>query len=75
MRNVVFSNDLQNIHFHLYFTETEQLYFDQKREWVFTNKPIRFVSPTKIMTANAYDSDKDVNVYGLSEITGIVNLD
>ena len=53
----------------------EQLYFDQKREWVFTNKPIRFVSPTKIMTANAYDSDKDVNVYGLSEITGIVNLD
>ncbi|MCB0447763.1 MAG: LPS export ABC transporter periplasmic protein LptC [Gelidibacter sp.] len=53
----------------------EQLYFDQKKEWIFTNRPIRFVSPEKIMSANAYDSNKDINVYGLSEITGIVYLD
>lgn len=53
----------------------EQMYYDQKREWIFTNSPIKFVSPTKIMSANSYDSDKDVGEYGLQEVTGIVYLD
>lgn len=53
----------------------EQLYYDQKRDWVFTNKPVRYVSPTKIVTGNAFDSNRDFTSYGITEITSTMYLD
>ncbi|MGC1631945.1 MAG: LPS export ABC transporter periplasmic protein LptC [Gelidibacter sp.] len=53
----------------------EQLFYDQKRDWVFSNKPIKYVSPTKIVTGNAFDSNRDFTSYGISEVTSTVYLD
>ncbi len=53
----------------------EQLFYDQKRDWVFSNKPVRYVSPTKIVTGNAFDSNRDFTSYGISEVTSTVYLD
>ena len=53
----------------------EQLFYDQKRDWVFSNKPVKYVSPTRIVQGNAFDSNRDFNSYGVSELTGIVYLD
>lgn len=53
----------------------QQLFYDQKRDWVFSNKPVRYVSPTKIVTGNAFDSNRDFTSYGISEVTSTVYLD
>ncbi|MEZ4855661.1 MAG: LPS export ABC transporter periplasmic protein LptC [Gelidibacter sp.] len=53
----------------------EQLYYDQKRDWVFTNKPVKYVSPTKIVTGNAFDSNRDFTSYGITEITSTMYID
>lgn len=53
----------------------EQLFYDEKRDWVFSNKPVRYVSPTKIVTGNAFDSNRDFTSYGISELTSTVYLD
>ncbi len=54
---------------------TEQLFFNQKDDWIFSNKPVRYVSSTRIVTGNAFDSNRDFNSYGVTEITGVVYLD
>uniref|UniRef100_UPI00404B444F LPS export ABC transporter periplasmic protein LptC n=1 Tax=Gelidibacter sp. TaxID=2018083 RepID=UPI00404B444F len=54
---------------------TEQLYYNQKDDWIFTNQPVRYVSPTKIMTGNAFDSNRDFDSYGVTELTGTQYLD
>lgn len=53
----------------------EQLFYDQKHDWVFSNKPVKYVSPTKIVTGNAFDSNQDFTSYGISEVTSTVYLD
>lgn len=53
----------------------QQLFYDQKRDWVFSNKPIKYVSPTKVVTGNAFDSNRDFTSYGISEVTSTVYLD
>ena len=54
---------------------TEQLFFNQKDDWIFTNQPVKYVSPTKIVTGNAFDSSRDFNSYGVTEVTSTVYLD
>ena len=53
----------------------EQLFYDQKRDWIFSNKPVKYVSPTKIVTGNAFDSNRDFTSYGVTEVTSTVYLD
>lgn len=53
----------------------EQLFYDQKFDWVFSNKPVKYVSPTKIVTGNAFDSNRDFTSYGITEVTSTVYLD
>lgn len=53
----------------------DQLFYDQEKDWFFSNKPVKFVSPTKIVTGKAYDSNKDFTAYGVTEVTGYVNLE
>ncbi len=52
----------------------EQLYYDQKTEWLFTNLPVSYKSKDQIVNANAYSSDKEIKKGGLSEVTGIIYL-
>jgi LPS export ABC transporter protein LptC len=54
---------------------TEQLYYNQKDDWIFTNHPVRYVSPTKIVTGNAFDSNRDFDDFGVTELTGTQYLD
>jgi len=53
----------------------QQLFYDQKRDWVFSNKPVKYVSKKEIITGNAFDANRDFNKYGISEVTGIHYLD
>ncbi len=53
----------------------EQLYYDQEKEWLFTNQPVTYKSKDQIVNANAYSSDSKIEKGGLSEVTGIVYLD
>ena len=52
-----------------------QLYYDQKNEQIFTNEAFRMVSPTKIITGNGFNSDKDFKHFEALEVTGIIYLD
>lgn len=52
-----------------------QLYYDQKNEQIFTNESFRMVSPTKIITGNGFNSDKDFKNFEALEVTGIIYLD
>lgn len=53
----------------------EQLYFDQKKEWLFTNKPVKFTDNDQIINGNGFDSNMDFTTSRVLEITGIVYLD
>ncbi len=52
-----------------------QLYYDQKNEQIFTNEAFKLVSPTKIITGNGFNSDKDFKNFEALEVTGIIYLD
>ncbi|MEZ4803629.1 MAG: LPS export ABC transporter periplasmic protein LptC [Gelidibacter sp.] len=52
-----------------------QLYYDQKNEQIFTNEAFKMVSPTKIITGNGFNSDKDFKHFEALEVTGIIYLD
>lgn len=53
----------------------EQLYFDQGKEWLFTNKPVKFTDNDQIINGNGFDSNMDFTKARVLEITGIVYLD
>lgn len=55
--------------------EADQLYFDQEKEWIFTNKPIKFADNEQIINGNGFDSNMDFTKSRVLEITGIVYLD
>lgn len=52
-----------------------QLYYDQDKEWLFTNEPVKYKAKDQIVHANAYSSDSKIEKGGLSEVTGIVFLE
>ena len=53
----------------------KQLYYDQKNEQIFTNEAFRMKSPTKIISGNGFNSDKDFKHFEALEVTGIIYLD
>jgi len=53
----------------------EQLYYDQRKEWLFTNKPVKFADQEQIINGNGFDSNMDFTTSRVLEITGIVYLD
>ena len=54
---------------------TSQMYFDQKKEWVFTNKPFRLVSEGSDISGRGFDSDKSFENYQMLESSGLVPMD
>jgi len=53
----------------------EQLYYDQKKEWLFTNKPVTFRQGRDLINGNGFDSDSKFKQAQVLEIDGIITLD
>ena len=49
---------------------TNQLYYDQKNEWVFTNEPFKFLNSGNITEGKGFDSDRELNKLQILEIGG-----
>ncbi|RXR20573.1 LPS export ABC transporter periplasmic protein LptC [Flavobacterium amnicola] len=54
--------------------ETEQLYYDQKNEWFFTQKPYRFTDRGSIINGIGIDFSKDFKYLDTQQIKGTYNL-
>jgi len=50
--------------------ETEQLYYDQKNEWFFTEKKFKFTDPKGISYGEGIDFSKDFKIINSQRITG-----
>jgi LPS export ABC transporter protein LptC len=55
--------------------ETEQLYYDQKNEWFFTEKMFKFTSPKGVSYGEGIDFSKDFKKVNSKKITGQVQSD
>jgi len=49
---------------------TDQLFYDQKNEWVFTNKPFKFLNNGNVTEGKGFDSDTKLNKLQILEIGG-----
>lgn len=52
--------------------ETDQLYFDQKNEWFFTENSFKFTDPKGVSNGKGIDFSKDFKVINSQSITGEV---
>jgi LPS export ABC transporter protein LptC len=55
--------------------ETDQLYFDQKNEWFFTEKSFTFTDPKGSSKGQGIDFSKDFNVINSQRISGEIESD
>ena len=53
--------------------ETEQLYFDQKNEWFYTEKPFKFTDPKGVSRGQGIDFSKDFKVINSQRISGEID--
>lgn len=53
----------------------DQLFYDQKTEWMFTNSPVRFITKDQIINGNGFDSDKNFTQAQVLETTGTIFID
>jgi len=49
---------------------TDQLFYDQKNEWVFTNQPFKFLNKGNVTEGKGFDSDTKLNQLKILEIGG-----
>ncbi len=52
----------------------EQLYYDQKKEWLFTNKPVIYKKGFDLINGNGFDSDTKFTNAEVPEINGNITL-
>jgi hypothetical protein len=52
------------------FWETEQLYFDQKNEWFYTEKKFKFTDPKGVSFGEGIDFSKDFKIVNSQKISG-----
>ncbi|ULC59133.1 LPS export ABC transporter periplasmic protein LptC [Flaviramulus sp. BrNp1-15] len=55
--------------------KTDQLFYDQKKEWLYTNKPVSFKTEEDIINGNGFDSNRDFTNAEVLEVTGIITLE
>lgn len=56
------------------FLETEQLYYDQKNEWFFTEKYFKLTDPKNgATTGEGIDFNKDFKVINYQKVKGVIN--
>lgn len=53
--------------------ETEQLYFDQKNEWFFTEKKFKFTDPKGVSFGEGIDFSKDFKIVNSQRINGLID--
>lgn len=53
----------------------DQLFYDQKTEWMFTNQPVRFRTKDQLINGIGFDSNKDFTQAQVLETTGIIFID
>ncbi len=53
--------------------ETQQLYYDQKNAWFFTERKFKFISPKGISYGQGIDFSKDFKVINSQRLTGEVD--
>jgi LPS export ABC transporter protein LptC len=52
----------------------EQLYYDQEKEWLFTNKPVTFRTGSDLINGNGFDSNSKFTNAEVLEITGLITV-
>ena len=55
--------------------ETDQLYFDQKNEWFFTEKSFKFTDPKGVSKGFGIDFSKDFKIINSQKIAGEIESD
>jgi len=53
----------------------EQLFYDQNREWMFTNQPVKFRRQDQVINGIGFDSDRSFANARVLEVTGTIFLD
>ena len=53
--------------------ETDQLYFDQKNEWFFTEKKFKFTDPKGVSFGEGIDFSKDFKIVNSQRINGVID--
>lgn len=54
--------------------ETEQLYYDQKNEWFFTQKNYKFTNKQNVIEGIGIDFSKDFKTLDTQQITGVYTI-
>ena len=55
--------------------KTDQLFYDQKKEWLFTNKPVTFKTETDIINGTGFDSNSKFTNAEVLEVNGIITVE
>jgi LPS export ABC transporter protein LptC len=66
-KNVKISNEANQV------LTTEQLYFDQKNEWFFTEKKYKFTDPKGVSYGEGIDFSKDFKIVNSQRINGEID--
>ena len=53
--------------------ETDQLYFDQKNEWFYTEKSFKFTDPKGVSNGQGIDFSKDFKIINSQRIAGAID--
>lgn len=53
----------------------DQLFYDQKKEWLFTNQPVKFRKGQDLIHGNGFDSNSKFTNAEVLEVTGVITLD
>jgi LPS export ABC transporter protein LptC len=54
---------------------TDQLYYDQKKEWLFTDSAVKFRTTDYITYGNGFDSNQDFTNAQVLEVTGSIFIE
>ena len=54
---------------------SEQLYYDQRKEWVYTNSPVTFKKDADIIHGNGFDSNAKFTNAEVLEVRGYITVD
>lgn len=55
--------------------KTDQLFYDQKKEWFSTNKAVSFKTDQDLINGNGFDSNSKFTNAEVLEVTGIITLE
>ena len=53
----------------------DQMYYDQKTEWVFTNNNVRYITNGSVQLGRFFDSDRNFDFLEILEHSGEMELD